>query len=126
MRGVVMDFKVSLKVTCSKEKLDDFITTLLLISKGYGIDVIESSFSPVKEHAEVIQIKPPDFEPSSKRLLTVAEVAKLLCISNYTLYTYTYQSKIPYIKVGSRTLFREKEVYDWIEEREIRPSKKRK
>jgi excisionase family DNA binding protein len=97
------------------------------LPEGFGVDVIESSLSPIIEpNAKEESKQKFNDESSNKRLLTVAEVAKLLCISNYTLYTYTYQSKIPYIKVGSRTLFREKEVYDWIEEREIRPINKSK
>ena len=43
--------------------------------------------------------------------LSVKEAAEYLNISRYTIYAWVSQKRIPYIKVGRRTLFR-KETLD--------------
>ncbi|MBF9018617.1 MULTISPECIES: helix-turn-helix domain-containing protein [unclassified Oceanispirochaeta] len=47
-------------------------------------------------------------------LFTVEEAAKYTRLSTKTLYTYASQKKIPHIKLGSRLLFDEVKLEEWI------------
>ncbi|MDA3957554.1 helix-turn-helix domain-containing protein [Oceanispirochaeta sp.] len=47
-------------------------------------------------------------------LLTVDEAAEFTRLSAKTLYTYASQKKIPHIKLGSRLLFDQVKVEEWI------------
>lgn len=53
------------------------------------------------------------------KLLTAAEVAEILRLSDTTIYEYARQGKIPGFKVGGTWRFPEREFWDWIR-REIR------
>jgi excisionase family DNA binding protein len=43
-------------------------------------------------------------------LLSVEETAHYLGLSKYTVYTWVSQSRIPYVKMGKRTLFRKEDL----------------
>ena len=47
-------------------------------------------------------------------LLTVEEAADFTRLSTKTLYTYASQKKIPHIKLGSRLLFDQVQLEEWI------------
>ncbi len=49
-------------------------------------------------------------------LLTIDEVARLLRVKRSTVYAWTHQKRIPFIKVGGAGLrFNEAEISKWIE-----------
>lgn len=43
------------------------------------------------------------------------EIAEILGISCHTVYGWVSQGRIPYVKLGRRTLFQPEEVWRWVE-----------
>lgn len=58
---------------------------------------------------------------SGQRLLSVCQAAQYLGISRHTLYSWVSQRRIPYVKVGRRTMFDREALDGWIEERTVEP-----
>jgi len=54
-----------------------------------------------------------------KPLTGVKETAEYLGISIETLYSWTYQRKIPYVKVGRLVKFDPQDLDKWLEERKV-------
>ena len=59
---------------------------------------------------------------SSDRLMTAKEVARLLAISEKTIYSYVSKSLIPYYKIQSSVRFRARDVNAWLS-RQLYPSR---
>lgn len=57
----------------------------------------------------------------TKRLLKLSEAAEFLGLSNSWLYRKTMTKEIPFIKLGSRTMFSEKRLLTWLASREHTP-----
>ncbi len=55
------------------------------------------------------------------RLLTVAEAAERLRLSVSTLYHLTSAREIPFIKIGQRVLFEERELAEWVAAHRVDP-----
>ncbi len=53
------------------------------------------------------------------KLLSITETAEITGLSINTLYSYVCRKKIPHLKLGSRTLFEEKELYKWITSKKV-------
>jgi len=51
---------------------------------------------------------------TTERLISLKEALALIPISESTLYHYAAERKVPHYKVGSRLMFRESELADWI------------
>lgn len=51
------------------------------------------------------------------RLLSVQEVAELLGVSVHTVYAWVSAARLPFVKVGTRTKFRQSEILRWVAER---------
>jgi excisionase family DNA binding protein len=47
-------------------------------------------------------------------LLTVKELAKILAISEKTIYSYVARDMIPYLKIQSSVRFRPKHIAQWL------------
>ena len=60
-----------------------------------------------------------------KGLLTVAEAAQRLRISEYTLRGWISQRRIPYVKIGRRTLFNPADLVNLIKDSTVEPRKPR-
>lgn len=54
-------------------------------------------------------------------LLTVKETAKQLKISVSTLYRWIHQRKIEFVKIGSRVLFTDEMLNDYIKQNTVTP-----
>jgi excisionase family DNA binding protein len=50
-----------------------------------------------------------------RELLTVEECATYTRLSRWTIYTFVCKHRIPYIKLGRRTLFDRAEIDRWIQ-----------
>ena len=48
------------------------------------------------------------------KLLTAKEAAEYLSLSIYTIYKYTSHSEIPFVKVGTRVLFIQEQIDEWL------------
>jgi len=57
----------------------------------------------------------------SNQFLTATEAAERLRLSVSTLYHMTSARKIPFYKIGQRTIFSEAELEDWIQKRRVAP-----
>jgi excisionase family DNA binding protein len=55
------------------------------------------------------------------RLLTAQEVAEILRVPRATVYELARQRRIPYLKVGRRTLFDPVALGDWIKAETVAP-----
>ncbi len=62
-----------------------------------------------KENKKVIQ------------LLSVRDVTEMTGLSVFTIYSWVSQKKIPFVKIGSRTLFDSKDILAWIEAHKVQP-----
>jgi excisionase family DNA binding protein len=60
---------------------------------------------------------------ASPELLTVIETAKLLRISQGTVRAWVLNKKIPYVKLGSRVLFRQTDLNNFISRSTVQPVK---
>ena len=56
-----------------------------------------------------------------KQILNVREAAEFLGLKVPTLYKYTHGRNIPFIKLGSRVLFKSDELNRWIDEHKVKP-----
>ena len=61
------------------------------------------------------------FETAGQRLLSISQAAYYLGISRHTLYGWVSQKRIPYVKVGRRTMFDKKALDKWVEEKSVEP-----
>lgn len=52
---------------------------------------------------------------ADKKLMTVDEAAAYLGLSVHTLYSWTSQRKVPFIKLGNRVRFDGKKLDAWLE-----------
>ena len=62
----------------------------------------------------------PD-ELDSNRLLTAEEVSRLLRVPKSTVYELARTRRIPFLKVGRRTLFDRRLLRQWIEQQTVPP-----
>ena len=60
---------------------------------------------------------------NKKQLLNTTEAALFLGISKNTLYDWVNQRKIPFIKIGRLTKFRQKDLESWLEQRSSKEEK---
>ena len=56
-----------------------------------------------------------------KRFLSVKELAEYLGIKVNTVYSWTFQRKIPYVKIGRCVKFDINKIEEWIKEKEVKP-----
>lgn len=56
-----------------------------------------------------------------KRFIGIKELAEYLGINKDTIYSWTFQRKIPYIKMGRCVKFDLRKIKGWIREREVKP-----
>lgn len=49
------------------------------------------------------------------RLLSVREVASVLGVSVHTVHAWVGSGRIPFVKLGRRTLFEQDQVHRWVE-----------
>jgi len=56
-----------------------------------------------------------------KRFLGVKELATYLGVKVNTIYSWVFQKKIPYVKIGRCVKFDIKKIEEWIKEREVKP-----
>jgi excisionase family DNA binding protein len=55
------------------------------------------------------------------RLMTAQEVAELLRVPRSTIYELARSRRIPFVKVGRRTLFVQQTLLEWIAAQTVRP-----
>lgn len=55
------------------------------------------------------------------RLMTAQEVAELLRVPRSTIYELARNRRIPFVKVGRRTLFVQQALLEWIAAQTVRP-----
>jgi len=58
-----------------------------------------------------------------KRFMGVKELAEYLGISYKTVYSWVWQRKIPYVKMGRSVKFDLRKIDDWAEKKEVKPHK---
>jgi len=59
------------------------------------------------------------------KLLTPQEVADLLSVRKSTIYQWTHQGYIPFVKLGKFVRFNQDKVMEWVERKSILGRKKR-
>ena len=62
----------------------------------------------------------PSFDPA-QRLMTASEVAELLRVPRSTVYELARRRRIPFLKVGRRTLFARQTLLAWIAAQTVDP-----
>jgi excisionase family DNA binding protein len=63
-----------------------------------------------------------DIEHSqTSRLLTAAEVSQILRVPRSTVYELARSRRIPFLKVGRRTLFEPETLRQWIKQQTVGP-----
>ncbi|MCI0552067.1 MAG: helix-turn-helix domain-containing protein [Anaerolineae bacterium] len=55
------------------------------------------------------------------KLFTVREAAQYLKIAEWTLRSWISQKRIPYVKLGSRTMFDVDDLNKWIDSHKVAP-----
>ncbi len=59
--------------------------------------------------------------PLTRRLISVQEAADYIGLSPDTVYTMVSEQRIPYVKVGRRTMFDVGHLDDWLKEHTVMP-----
>ena len=59
--------------------------------------------------------------PPRTRLLTAGEVAEMLRVPRSTVYELARSRRIPFLKVGRRTLFEPEVLTEWIRQQTVTP-----
>ena len=62
----------------------------------------------------------PSLDPA-QRLMTASEVAELLRVPRSTVYELARRRRIPFLKVGRRTLFARQTLLAWIADQTVDP-----
>ena len=60
-------------------------------------------------------------DPISRRLWNVREVADVTRLSKDTIYKMDSEKRIPYVKMGRRTMFDSREIDRWIDKHSVKP-----
>jgi len=60
-----------------------------------------------------------------QKLINVSELAQVLGVSIQTIYTWVSQRRLPFVKVGRRTMFNPEEIERWIKMRSRRETEYR-
>ena len=55
-------------------------------------------------------------ETLGKRLLTPKEIAEYLAVSHKTIYKWSFQGKVPFLKLGKAIRFDLGEINQWLKE----------
>jgi excisionase family DNA binding protein len=58
---------------------------------------------------------------STTGLMNVTKTAHYLGISVYTLYSWVFQKRIPFVKLGRKLMFDPKDIIDWVNEQKHQP-----
>lgn len=58
-----------------------------------------------------------------KKYITVEELSDLLQLSPRTIYQYTSNQTLPYVKIGSSVRFDVDDIKAWIEGKKVTPTK---
>lgn len=53
-------------------------------------------------------------------LLTPEEISKILNVKLSTIYKWTHMGTIPFIKIGKLIRFREEDIKEWVEKKEVK------
>ncbi len=53
------------------------------------------------------------------RLLSIEEISGMLGVRKSTLYSWSHQRRIPYIKVGSLLRFRLRDIEKWLKQQTV-------
>ena len=59
--------------------------------------------------------------PISRRLISIQEAAQYTGLSPHTLYTMVSQQRIPFVKMGRRTMFDLALLDQWIKQNTVMP-----
>ena len=59
--------------------------------------------------------------PLTRRLIPIDQAADYTGLSKHTLYTMVSQRRIPYVKVGRRTMFDVTRLDEWLKQHAVLP-----
>ena len=108
-------YQIELKVSCcNRENINSYFNTVLMMAKGFGLS-LEESRCVVPVVAVPVPVMKEKQERSKKEYLNKDEVADFLGVKKNTVYHWVHSRKIPFYKMGSRTMFRITELDAWIE-----------
>ena len=82
-------------------------------------DWIESGNSPPKKKSSLVEKKQERSGKFLEILIGVESVAKMLGISENTVYSWVHQRKFPFYKIGRLVKFKYKEVLRWIAKQKV-------
>ena len=107
-------YQVELKVSCrNQESLKNYFNTILMMAKGFQLSIESSSCSITpSEQQEPVVIKKV-IEPK-KKYLSMDDVVDQYGVKKNTVYKWGSLKKIPFFKMGSRTMFDREELEQWI------------
>ena len=60
-------------------------------------------------------------KPLTRRLIAIDQAAEYTGLSKHTLYAMVSQRRIPYVKVGRRTMFDVSLLDDWLKQHTVMP-----
>lgn len=90
----------------------------------YGISKILNELEIIKEQLAQVgnKTKMPE-TTSTKKILTVEDICKLLGMKRSTVYNQTHLAKIPHYKANGRVYFDAEEINNWIHTNKIKTVK---
>jgi excisionase family DNA binding protein len=55
-----------------------------------------------------------------EKYLTIEDVSKVTTLAKSTLYNYVYYQTIPFLRIGGRIVFEEKDLQNWIDKKKVK------
>jgi len=55
-----------------------------------------------------------------EKYLTIEDVSKVTTLAKSTLYSYVYYKTIPFLRIGGRIVFEEKDLQNWIDKKKVK------
>ena len=55
-----------------------------------------------------------------EKLLTPEEISRILNVKLSTIYKWTHMGTIPFIKMGKLIRFKEEDIKEWVEKKEVK------
>ncbi|MFD1708915.1 helix-turn-helix domain-containing protein [Siminovitchia sediminis] len=72
----------------------------------------------IKEHYER---QKPKYVPIERKALDTREVAELLGVSKFLIYRLVREKQIPFVRIGTRLIYRKNSIEKWLNELEYTP-----
>jgi excisionase family DNA binding protein len=103
------DIIPAMKAQLEPQNIDAIAQRVVELLKPYLLGRMETTIIPIPSK-------------SKGEYMTVPQLAEYLQISKSTIFSWIYQRKIPYSKIGRRVMFKREDIVQWCEDKKVKAS----